>query len=57
MICVAAQGGCDLFVSEDLQDGRSFAPSDTGRSLTVCNPFDDANIGTLQKHGVLIATA
>jgi predicted nucleic acid-binding protein len=53
MICVAAQGGCELLVSEDLQDGRRFVPADVGRSLTVCNPFDDANSDTLRKHGLL----
>jgi predicted nucleic acid-binding protein len=56
MICVAAQGGCELFISEDLQDGRTFTPTETGRSLTICNPFDDANIGALRKRGMLIGT-
>ncbi len=53
MICVAAQGGCELLVSEDLQDGRTFAPADIGRSLTICNPFDDANSDALRKRGLL----
>ncbi len=48
---VAAEGGCSLLLSEDLQDGRTFSVADVGRTLTVVNPFNDANLSTLEAAG------
>jgi predicted nucleic acid-binding protein len=40
---VVANNGCDVLLTEDFQDGRTFSVGDLGRKLTVVNPFLVAN--------------
>jgi len=54
IVCVAASGGCNVLVSEDLQDRRTFQAPDVDRNIVVINPFDDANLEVLRESGLRV---
>ncbi|MGH7756191.1 MAG: PIN domain-containing protein [Vulcanimicrobiaceae bacterium] len=53
IVAGAAEAGCSLLLTEDLQDGREFGAADVGRAIRILNPFSETNAATLSALGFI----
>ncbi|MEO6990076.1 MAG: PIN domain-containing protein [Candidatus Baltobacteraceae bacterium] len=52
IVTTAAGGGCGKLLTEDLQDGRRFAPPHVSRALQIVDPFAEVNLPLLASLGL-----